>query len=193
MDHQIQGHTDIPLNEKGVAQASALADALAAYGIDVICSSDLSRAVHTANIIHERSPGVRQIYTPLLRERNWGVIEGKRWPEIESDFKPDAEQIRSGSPDYAPAGGESKNDVAARVKELQESILPELYGKTILIVAHGGICGVMIRLALGIDLSVRTPFRVDNCSISVVDILDDGFSVIDTLNNTIHLREVGLL
>src|SRR5271167_1540411 len=49
-----QGHTDIPLNATGRAQADAVAEALSGAGLAGVVASDLSRAQETANIIAAR-------------------------------------------------------------------------------------------------------------------------------------------
>src|SRR5258708_6512529 len=46
--HRVQGHTDIPLSERGLAQAHLLAPRLAREPIRALYASDLSRAVQTA-------------------------------------------------------------------------------------------------------------------------------------------------
>jgi broad specificity phosphatase PhoE len=71
-----QGHTDIPLNETGRAQARALVPVLRAVGVGAAVSSDLSRASETAGIA-AAGLGVAVAYSDAgLRERSFGVFEG---------------------------------------------------------------------------------------------------------------------
>ena len=116
-NERIQGHTDIALNANGCAQADALAERLAGEKIDVIYSSDLSRAERTADPVRRRFPDAEFILTPELRERNWGALEGMNLEDIKSRNPKDAEILKTGAADYAPEGGESKNQVRARVEK----------------------------------------------------------------------------
>lgn len=189
-EFRIQGDTDIPLNEKGIAQAEALSERLAGARIDAIYSSDLSRAVKTSEIILRRAPGPAHLRTPLLRERNWGALEGKTRKEIEAEFPQDAAVI--GSPDYTPAGGESRHDFIKRISGFLENIAAERAGETTLLVTHGGVCAITLKTLLGIDVLRRTPFTIENCSVNIAARLEDGFWTIETLNCIAHLQERGL-
>ena len=78
----LQGHRDYALNENGREQARRAARALAAQQVDDIYVSDLSRAYDTASaIVHQnRSFGGdarRMTVWPIMRERTFGVFEGK--------------------------------------------------------------------------------------------------------------------
>ena len=71
-----QGHTDVPLNSTGEAQARAMADALRGTGIGAVVSSDLRRACDTARIV-AGILGVDVAYVDAdLRERAFGLFEG---------------------------------------------------------------------------------------------------------------------
>src|SRR4051812_28946520 len=74
--HRAQGHNDIPLNETGIAQARAAIAALAGCGIATVCTSPLSRARTTAEIINEalRRP---LVVIDQLKECGYGVAEGQ--------------------------------------------------------------------------------------------------------------------
>ncbi|MFA6449260.1 MAG: histidine phosphatase family protein [bacterium] len=186
--NRIQGHTDIDLNATGIAQAEALGERLSRESIDVIYSSDLTRAERTAEPARRRMPDVEFIKTTELRERNWGALEGLRRDEIMADYPRDAEALRSGDADYAPEGGESKIQVRARVEMFLDSLIAAHPGKTVLVVTHGGICAMILRCVLGIDMLRRIPFRVDNCSMTVIDCYEDGERVVKTLNCRCHLE-----
>jgi 2,3-bisphosphoglycerate-dependent phosphoglycerate mutase len=187
--NRIQGHTDIDLNAAGEAQAEALGARLAGETIDAIYSSDLTRAARTAEPTRRRMPDVEFIMTPELRERNWGALEGLRRDEIIANFPRDAEALKSGDADFAPAGGESKNQVRARVEIFLDSLAAAHPGKTVLLVTHGGICATVLRCVLGIDMARRIPFIVDNCSMTVIDCNKDGERIVKTLNCICHLKK----
>ena len=73
-ERRIQGQIDVPLNAKGIAQASAVADKLKPKTFNGIVSSDLSRARQTAEPSIRTDQGFA--LEPLLRERHLGVLEG---------------------------------------------------------------------------------------------------------------------
>jgi probable phosphoglycerate mutase len=64
---RVQGHTDIPLNTTGLAQAAALAEELQAEPLVAVFSSDLARARATAATIADRH-GLLVSFVPDLRE-----------------------------------------------------------------------------------------------------------------------------
>ena len=64
---------EIPLSPRGLAQAEALARRLAKESVARIVSSDLARAVGTAERL-ERATGAPLSFDPLLQERNFGEI-----------------------------------------------------------------------------------------------------------------------
>lgn len=72
----VQGHTDIPLNATGEAQAKALGEALRDIPFDLAFSSDLMRARKTAEIVLlEKQLAIET--TEVLRERHYGALEGQ--------------------------------------------------------------------------------------------------------------------
>src|SRR5512139_3968790 len=75
VDKRIQGHTDIPLNETGRAQALAMAFNAAHQRFHAIYSSDLARALETARVLAQRE-GQEVKPLPALRERHFGVFQG---------------------------------------------------------------------------------------------------------------------
>lgn len=77
VEHVYQGQTHGKLNERGIAQAYKLKEALHEQDIDVVFCSDLKRAVDTAEIIiGERD--VEIVYDKRLRERFLGELQGKK-------------------------------------------------------------------------------------------------------------------
>ena len=78
---RFQGRTDVPLSPTGRAHALAAAGALKSEQIERIYSSDLQRALETAQIVGE--PHGAQILTDeRLREFDFGAWEGLTWIEI---------------------------------------------------------------------------------------------------------------
>jgi broad specificity phosphatase PhoE len=139
---RFQGHTDVPLNDKGRAQATALIPILREKKVEAILSSDLSRARETAQIIGAA------LSVPLfedigLREAFLGDAQGLTWEEIQNSFGVEvATRWGSSHPtdaDVAYPGGESGAQVVERVFEAMERFLRSESFVTMGVSSHGGV------------------------------------------------------
>ena len=128
-EHRIQGHTDLPLNAKGLEQARALAAGLAAAALSAVYSSDLSRALQTATTIADVH-GLAVHVDRDLREKNFGSWEGMTDTEIAVQF-PHAVRGRWGD-------GETTEEVAERAIGAIERIRARHLTGAVLVVSHGG-------------------------------------------------------
>ena len=84
----MQGQTQGCLNQQGREQALQVARRLADDPIDAVVSSDLRRAIQTAEII-SAPHGLSVATTPLLRERDWGSFTGRFIPDLKGEVWPD--------------------------------------------------------------------------------------------------------
>lgn len=134
---RMQGHRDIALNATGLAQAQAAAASVAALGPDVIHSSDLQRALATAQAVSAVT-GIAVRTDPRLRETSLGDWEGLARTEIEAGWPAEWERWRATSAHVAPPGGESRIEVAARAYEVVAEI-DAGPARRALLVAHGGL------------------------------------------------------
>ena len=143
---KLQGHLDIPLNEEGLRQAKALATHLQNEKLDAIISSDLQRAMQTAQAIADLQNTSLQI-NPQLRERCFGDFEGKLYSEL-PDLYPEAyAQWRSRDPDFHfPAKTDGSENRGESIREFHTRTISciqhyaQLYsGKQIALIAHGGV------------------------------------------------------
>jgi len=132
-----QGHADIPLNPTGVEQARLIADELAPSRFTAIYSSDLQRALVTAQAIADRQ-GLPVKTNPGLRELNLGDWEGSLVSEIHLLYPDDwAERLRN-PVDARPARGESVREVSERVIRTISAICAENPPEArLVIVSHG--------------------------------------------------------
>lgn len=127
------GRTDIPLTEKGVEQARALAEQVARTEVDLILASPLLRAQQTAQAAAERI-GASVLTEPLLLEQNFGAYE-----EVDR-FDPEYMAYRQDFFRRFPGGGESIAMVTARAYALIDKLRREYSGHTVLLVSHGAFC-----------------------------------------------------
>ncbi len=134
---RLQGHRDIELSDIGVAQVAAAAASVAAMEPDVVISSDLRRTMATARPIAEllRIP-LRA--DPRLRETRMGRWEGLTRDEVIARWPEEWSQWRTTGAEFAPPGGESRVQVAARSSALVDELDAE-ETECALLVTHGGL------------------------------------------------------
>jgi broad specificity phosphatase PhoE len=163
------GWTDLPADLSDTAQIERLSGHLPQAA--VLVSSDLSRAVATADAIaagRQRLP-----HDPALREINFGAWEMKHHSQIETE---DPDRIRAywDQPgDVHPPGGESWNQVSARVCAAADRLVRRHAGADIIVVAHFGAILTQVQRALGIDAYTAFGHRIDNLSVTRITFADD--------------------
>ncbi len=167
--HQFAGQVDVGLTDNGRRQAEKLRHRLAGEKIDTVYTSTLSRARATAEIvISGRNLGITEC--PELQEISYGDIEGLTYTEIQKQFPKLAGQIHHFDPEMEFPGGESFLGFIKRVESFKERLAKHGEKETVLIVAHGGPLRTLILSLLGIDQSVWWQLRLDNASLSIIDI-----------------------
>ena len=122
VDARIQGQMDIGLNYKGRQQALRVGKALSGEPISAIYSSDLGRAFDTARSIAEVA-GIQVVPHTGLRERGFGMFEGKTFDEIQETWPDHATHWRKRIPDWEPPeGGESLLQLRERVTRTAQAL-----------------------------------------------------------------------
>lgn len=185
----IQGQTNVPLNETGLHQADLAAKRLAEENFTFAYSSDLSRAMVTAEKI---VPRLAVTADERLREWHLGQWQGKTLAEIEELYEGGFRAFLNAGDKAKVPGGESGYDVFTRVRKFLTE-LPEKHpeGK-ILIVSHGGAIKRMFHFLMGEHNSFRELPQVDNTSISRF-IYRNGCWRMICWNDTSHLAGSTLL
>lgn len=130
------GHSDIPLNARGLEQAHELAKSLQPVRFEAIYSSDLARALKTAQLISMETGAPLTIDT-RLREIDQGDWEGMHFEEIRDRFAQKLRQRRKRPLDIAAPGGETVRQVRQRVLAALGDILRQHPQGRIAIVSHG--------------------------------------------------------
>jgi broad specificity phosphatase PhoE len=131
---RMQGWSDVPLNERGVAQAELLARRLAGVPLAAVYCSTLTRSRQTAAVFAGRAPVTALVE---LREQGLGRFEGLvldgSQPDLETDLR-----RRFDDPDDTLDGGESYRQHEARVAAAVARIRAAEPRGAVLIVGHGG-------------------------------------------------------
>jgi len=183
------GHGPTPLTPLGRAQAEATARALAAEGLTAIFSSDLVRAVETAEPI-SRATGIAMARTPALRERSVGVLTGLTFAEAETRHPEAFAALMRREAGARPPDGETHGECAARAGALLDQVLAKFpHGRTLL-VSHALTIYLLLLHVLGLeDAAERLFFRTDNCALHRLRRIDGRWTVL-ALNDRAHLANV---
>lgn len=187
--NQFTGHTDIGLAEEGIRQAEKLGERLAGTQIDAIYSSDLKRAVLTAEAIsrkHEKEIS----RCGELREMDYGEAEGLTYAEIKENMPEIADAIFEFDQALSFPGGESMQALISRGIKFLERLNGHGQDETILIVTHGGMLRTLLCELLEIGQENWRKFRFDNASLTIVDIYPRR-TILSLLNDTSHLQNGG--
>lgn len=185
-----QGITNVPLNENGIAQAKACGNALKDVHFDRILSSDLSRALVTAETIR----GNRQLEIKTderLREINFGDWEKLLFTEIEERWPGLIDQMYR-CPDIVKVpNGESFQEVQDRAWSAVSDFLNENNeDETILITCHGGTIRTILCKLLDISISHCWNFSQGNTAINRVfynGMGESDHNILNLLNDTAHV------
>ena len=195
LQQRIQGHTDIPLNSTGIAQAHDLGEKLADIPFSAAFSSDLSRARQTAEIILEQRTLSQEKCSPLqvqtsrsLRERGSGQLEGLNKSQYEEHIRPFFLSPRSLTREtYLHSAWhpeiETTHAVYQRVSTFLYALLHRHAGESILVVSHGGV----IRTVLDhLHFSPHKRWVVRNCSYIKLMLREEQLDLISSHNISQH-------
>jgi probable phosphoglycerate mutase len=190
--------SDPPLSATGVAEARALAAAIA--GLDSagsalpgvgrvtrLVSSPQRRARETIALVAEQAGLDAEVAVEEgWREISFGEWEGlsiaevvERWPERAKQW--------FGATDVGPPGGESLDAFAARVRAQRERTVEANPGEVVLVASHGGPVAAVVHEALEAQTAALWRVRVDPCSLTVVRYWSDGGTQLVTVNAAGHL------
>ena len=154
---RMQGQIDTDLTDLGRQQADAAAELLAKRQPLLIVSSDLRRALDTAVALGDRSGQPVSIDT-RLRETHLGDWQGMTHVEVD-DVSPGARLAWRDDARWAPHGGESRVDVAARSVPLVRELVAQQVGwgvedpdRPVVLVAHGGLIAALTGALLGLPV-----------------------------------------
>ena len=188
VDARIQGQLDIGLNDTGRWQARRVGEALAGEEIAAVYSSDLGRAHETARTIAQ-TKGVDVVPHPGLRERSFGMFEGRTFAEIHDTWPDHAHSWRTRIADWQPPeGGESLLQLRERVTRTLHDLAARHPGEQIVVVAHGGVLDALYRVATGQEVNAPRTWQLPNGAINRLLWTPDGFTLIGW-SDTQHLDD----
>ena len=185
------GHGPTPLSKLGEHQAEVTAKLLAKEGVTAIYSSDLHRAIQTAEPL-SRLTGIPIIPTTAFRERNVGVLEGLTFDESKQTYPEDYYALVNRNVHHVITNGESYRHLLRRSTiELWEILRTNIGGRIAIYSHTGAICFLTLHLMGAIRRDTKqTPWSVtSNCGINRFDIRGRNNVRVLALNDTRHLSE----
>ncbi len=186
------GHSPTPLSELGRQQAEITAAALAKEHIDAIYTSDLLRAVQTAEPLAEILK-LKIVKTSAFRERNIGVLEGLTFDESKEEFPRDYYALVNRHVHHVITKGESYRHLLRRATGALREILRIHRGERVVIFSHtGAICFLTLHLLGAINRKTKqTPWLVtSNCGVNRFEIRGRNNVRVLALNDTRHLLKI---
>lgn len=183
------GHTDTLLSPRGHKQASATARALVMEKLDAIYSSDLPRALETAQPLAKLA-GVEIQPAEAFRERSVGVMEGLTFEEAAAQYSDQYAALLRRDFEHVLLGGESYRQTLDRAsRKLDEAIAKHKGGRIAIFTHTGTICILALHIMGALDAPELKPVWIasSNCGISRFDLRADGFVRVAAINDTRHL------
>jgi 2,3-bisphosphoglycerate-dependent phosphoglycerate mutase len=183
------GHTATPLSPRGRRQAQATARALQSEELTAIYSSDLARAVETAQPLANVT-GLAVNATTAFRERSVGVMEGLTFEDAAQQHPEQYAALLHRDFEHVLTGGESYRQLLDRAVQKLDEIIAENNGGKIAVFSHTGtICILALHLMGALDAPELKPVWISsaNCGVTRIELRDDGFVRVLNLNDTRHL------
>lgn len=183
-------NVNVDLCEEGYRQAALLGERLFPLKIQSVYSSNLLRAVQTAQAANLYW-NVEHMIRPELREISFGDMEGRTDEEIAEVYKEFQERQERMEEDLPYPGGECAGDVVKRVMPVLEE-LAESGDERIAVVTHGGVIRAVTAHILGIPLKQWRILgkNLENCSITELRFDEKtGRFTLERFNDYAHLEK----
>ncbi len=180
----IQGQSAGRLNDLGRKQAKKVGLRLKGEKIDVAYVSDLERAKRTADEILKYHPMTPVVYTEALRERHYGIWEGKKRAERDAFLQ----QQRTTPLDFTPEGGESYQALEQRVWGFYNLLMQKHPSDTVLVISHGGTLTALYLTLFQKSRDEYAKYHPENTAVTIVEISKNKKHTVHVLNCIKHLE-----
>ncbi len=181
---RIQGQFNSQLDDDGWAQAAAVARRLQTCHFDAVYASDLDRTVDTVRAIVGDRPVT---LLPALREWHLGDWQNQLIDDLKQLYPEEYAIYSSGSPDFVAPGGESHDQLSARVVACFNELANRHLGQSILVVTHGGALRALIYHVFGVRRLPCGPLS-HNTSVNRFLYHQDRGWQLELWNDTSHLE-----
>jgi len=185
-EKRLQGHIDIGLNERGYWQAKKIGQHLSDQAIAAVISSDLSRAIDTAQAVAVHHQ-IELLLDEGLRERHYGIMQGLSHDEIIENHPRHHAAWKNREIDFVPESGESLQQFYDRVLKSTVAWAERYRNQTIAIIAHGGVLDCLNRAATKRSLDAVRDFEILNASLNTLSYKEGELELIEW-GNVAHLQ-----
>ncbi|HWS52522.1 MAG TPA: histidine phosphatase family protein [Pyrinomonadaceae bacterium] len=188
-EQRFGGHSPTPLSDLGRAQAEATARALGGEGVAAIYSSDLLRAVQTAEPLARRT-GLEIVRADAFRERSVGRMEGLTFEDAARRFPDEYAALLRRDFEHVLPGGESYRQLLDRAARELDAAVARHRGSAVAVFSHTGtICILVLHLMGALDAPELRPVWIStsNCGVTRIDINHGGLLRVLAVNDTRHL------
>jgi len=176
---RVQGQTDVPLDDVGMAQAASAASRLASLRPGRIVSSDLARAYVTAQALAAFADLEVEVDV-RLREMDFGAREGMTMPEAKAKFPDEMRRWIAGE-DIRIGDAETYAETASRVSgAIRDAVDAMGADETVVLVAHGAALRVGACAYLGLPQEHwRSLGGFNNCAWAVLEQGRHGWRIVE--------------
>ena len=175
---QMQGLTDEPLNETGIAQAKAARAAIGDVVFDAVYASPLDRAIETASIIGN-VPREQVQVDPRIIEVDFGKYELQKFTALGPRM-----WLYWGFPEVmpAPATVEPVASMVKRSREFLQEVEKQNY-ENVLVVCHGGIIRALSGHLMDRPNGICWRPKPHNCEIRIFEATDGQHRLLESIRS----------
>lgn len=183
-EQRLQGITDVPLNQAGIAQGRHVAGRMSHIRARYLLASPLRRALHTAAILH-RARGWPVIIRDELREIDHGVWTGMTVSEIGQRFPLGLACLRTSPQKLRVENAEPLQHAYSRASRFLCQAIEVARRADLVVVSHGVTIALLICAALGSPLESVGAFSQENASVHTVCIHGGQVTTCETLSGAL--------
>ncbi|NQT72323.1 MAG: histidine phosphatase family protein [Chloroflexi bacterium] len=185
-EYRVQGQSNLSLNESGIVQAEAIAQALKNEKVEAIYSSPLSRSLETAQTVSELHQ-VEITTLTELQEMDVGETDGLYYPDLKTKY-PDFFRLWTvDAPSARFPGGESLPELQERCWGAILGIISRNHTDTVVVTSHFFALLTILCKVLGLRLSDFRKLNISVASISKVEFNGSNTKLV-YFNETCHLE-----
>ena len=188
-ERRFQGHKDFPLSEIGEEQARRVANRLANITLDCIYSSDLGRAITTAEVV-AANHGIEVQQNKLFREYSWGVFDGLTLADAEDRYP---HVMKKNVEDWGMVDIPEKevySEFLVRAENALQLLIDRHMGKQVLVVSHGRFLNAFMTKILRMKEETIWAFAFVNTAITIIDVTHSRSPKVRLFNDTNHLNGI---
>jgi broad specificity phosphatase PhoE len=184
-ERRYAGARDVPLSPWGLRQCEAAGRSLAGAFVGAVYASPLARARASAEpIARPHKLAVR--LAPAFREMDFGAWAGLTRAEVAARFPGESEAWAADPRRVRPGGGETVDEVAARVAGGLAELLTEHEGQNVILVSHAIVTRLIVLAALGLGTDRLRSVDASPAGITEIE-YQDGWATVHRMNTLAHL------